>query len=117
MKLAERLKKLREERGFMQKFVADSIGVRSNTLSGYENGTRSPDPETLVKLASFYDVSTDYLLGKSDIPNHKYDDGFQSFLNDPELESWYRELPENDEEELRQMKEMWEVMKKYKHFD
>lgn len=112
MKLAERLKKLREERGFMQKFVADSIGVRSNTLSGYENGTRSPDPETLIKLSSFYNVSTDYLLGKSDIPNMEHKDDFETFINDPELETWYRELPKNDEEELRQMKEIWEIIKK-----
>lgn len=61
--LARRLKNLREKNGYLQKFVADKVGVRSNTLSGYENGTRSPDPEMLVKLADLYGVSTDYLLG------------------------------------------------------
>ena len=111
MKLAERLKKLREERGFMQKFVADSIGVRSNTLSGYENGTRSPDPETLIKLSSFYNVSTDYLLGKSDIQNAEQKDAFETLISDPELESWYRELLESDEKELRQIKEIWKIIK------
>ena len=61
--LPKRLRNLRESRGYLQKFVADKLGVRSNTLSGYENGTRSPDPDMLVKLADLYKVSTDYLLG------------------------------------------------------
>jgi len=66
--LAKRLKMLREKHGYLQKFVADKLGIRSNTLSGYETGTRSPDPEMLVKLAELYNVTTDYLLGITDIP-------------------------------------------------
>jgi len=38
--ISKKLKELREEKGYLQKFVADKIGVRGNTLSGYENGTR-----------------------------------------------------------------------------
>lgn len=67
--LSKRLKKLREEKGYLQKFVADKLGIRSNTLSGYENGSRSPDPEMLLALSELYNVTTDYLLGKSDDPN------------------------------------------------
>ncbi|ALX49707.1 helix-turn-helix domain-containing protein [Lentibacillus amyloliquefaciens] len=66
--LSKRLKMLRNEKGYMQKFVADKIGVRSNTLSGYENGTRSPDPDTINKLAELYNVTTDYLLGRTENP-------------------------------------------------
>ncbi|GAB3801414.1 helix-turn-helix domain-containing protein [Virgibacillus kimchii] len=72
--LAKRLKKLRDERGYKQTFVADKIGVKSNTLSGYENGTRSPDPQMIVQLSELYNVSTDYLLGKTDIPNAENED-------------------------------------------
>ena len=61
--LGKKLKNLREKNGYLQKFVADKLGIRSNTLSGYENGSRSPDPQMLVKLANLYKVSTDYLLG------------------------------------------------------
>lgn len=67
--LSNRLKNLREKNGYLQKFVADKLGIRSNTLSGYENGTRSPDPEMLVELANLYNVTTDYLLGH-DIENN-----------------------------------------------
>lgn len=67
--LPKRLKKLREKSGYLQKFVADKLGIKSNTLSGYENGTRSPDPDMLIALAKLYNVTTDYLLGKSDNPS------------------------------------------------
>lgn len=64
--LARRLRALREEHGYLQKFVADKLGIKSNTLSGYENGTRSPDPSMLSDLADLYNVSIDYLLGRTD---------------------------------------------------
>lgn len=111
--LSKRLKELRESKGYLQKFVADKIGVRSNTLSGYENGTRSPDPEMIVSLAKLYNVSTDYLLGHSDDPSKQIDDEFLDpefieFLQDVRV--WYKDAPETKEEELRLMKEM------FKHF-
>lgn len=109
--LADRLKKLREQSGFMQKHVADKIGVRSNTLSGYENGTRTPDPQSIKALAKIYDVSTDYLLGQSDKPHMTAEDEFQAFANDPEMERWYRKLPESDEEDLRKLRMMWDIIK------
>jgi len=63
MSIGERLVKLREERGYLQRDVADKIGIAPNTLSGYERNLRNPDSETLVKLANFYGVTVDYLLG------------------------------------------------------
>lgn len=63
MSIGERLVKLREERGYLQRDVADKIGIAPNTLSGYERNLRNPDSETLAKLANFYGVTVDYLLG------------------------------------------------------
>lgn len=107
--LAKRLRSLREEKGYLQKFVADKIGVRSNTLSGYENGTRSPDPDMLIKLSELYNVTTDYLLGKSDNPNKTEEESFEEFINDPDLRRWHKELPKSDEEDLRRLKRIWEA--------
>lgn len=109
--LPKRLKKLREEKGYLQKFVADKIGVRSNTLSGYENGTRSPDPEMIKELAKLYNVTTDYLLGHSDQPHLNEEEAFKAFIDDPELERWYKELP-SKEDELRMLRRVWEAFKK-----
>ncbi|WP_240456690.1 helix-turn-helix domain-containing protein [Virgibacillus halodenitrificans] len=109
--LGKRLKNLREQHGYLQKFVADKIGVRSNTLSGYENGTRSPDPEMLVRLADLYKVTTDYLLGKSDDPYLTEEEAFEAFKNSPDLERWYKELPKSKEEDIRRLKRIWEAFK------
>jgi transcriptional regulator with XRE-family HTH domain len=65
--IGERLKELREGRGYMQRDVADSLGVAPNTLSGYERDLRNPDSTILLKLADFYGVTVDYLLGKEEM--------------------------------------------------
>lgn len=59
----EVLKKLREERELKQQQVADFLNIHQVSYSQYENGKREPDITTLKKLASFFDVSIDYLLG------------------------------------------------------
>lgn len=66
---AERLKKLRSEKGVMQKDVADYLGISSSAYGFYEQSKRQPDNETLQKLADYFNVSVDYLLGRSDIRN------------------------------------------------
>lgn len=67
MSIGERLTKLREDKGYMQRDVAAKLGIAPNTLSGYERDLRNPDSAILVKLADFYSVTTDYLLGKKEI--------------------------------------------------
>ncbi|OXS77917.1 hypothetical protein B1B05_09935 [Domibacillus enclensis] len=64
--LGERLKSLRKERKLTQEELGKRVNVTKVSISGYENGKRSPDTETLQKLADFFDVSTDYLLGRSE---------------------------------------------------
>ncbi|WP_018931330.1 helix-turn-helix domain-containing protein [Gracilibacillus lacisalsi] len=65
MEFHERLKQCREKNDLRQNEVAKKIGVRNNTLSSYESGKRTPDYETLNKLADLYDVSIDYLINGS----------------------------------------------------
>ena len=50
-----------------QEKVADLIGVTKSAVSAYENDLRQPSYETLIRLANLYNVSTDYLLGRSDM--------------------------------------------------
>lgn len=61
--MGKRLYALRTERGWTQKQLADRIGATPSIISAYETGTRKPSYEALVKLASLFSVSTDYLLG------------------------------------------------------
>lgn len=65
--IGERLKQLRKEYKLTQTDLGNKINVTKVSISGYENGNRSPDTETLTRLADYFDVSTDYLLGRSDV--------------------------------------------------
>lgn len=67
-RLAETLKNLREQNGLYLKEVAPVMGVSVGTLSNYEHGVHSPDPDTLIQLADYYGVSIDYLVGHTDCP-------------------------------------------------
>lgn len=64
-----RLAKLRKERGLSQASMGEKIGVAQNTLCNWEKGNREIDQESLVKLANFFKVSIDYLMGKSNYKN------------------------------------------------
>ena len=59
------LKILRKKRNLTQKDVADAIGITFQTYSYYETGRTKPTPETLCKLADFFEVTVDELLGRS----------------------------------------------------
>lgn len=61
--LPERLRILRENSGLTQMAVARAIGVPRVTYTHYELGKRSPDLDTLLLIAAFFRVSTDFLLG------------------------------------------------------
>lgn len=65
MEFGEFLAKLRKERGILQKELAAYLNMTVATVSNYEKGVHTPDLKTLVKLADFYDVSTDYLLQRT----------------------------------------------------
>ena len=62
----ENIRKLRTDMGYTQKQVAEVLGVSQNTYSQYEIGVLNYPVDALVKLADFYGVSVDYLLGRTD---------------------------------------------------
>ena len=63
---AERIKQLRKKKGISQSELAALIGVKNNTLSTWERGTRKPDFEALDLLSDYFEVSFEYILGSSD---------------------------------------------------
>lgn len=65
-KFGERLKQLREEANLTMEQLAVSLGTKKQTISRYENNQREPEYATLIKIAQFFNVSTDYLLGLKD---------------------------------------------------
>lgn len=62
------VRNLREDRDLRQRELADLLSVSQNTYSQYENGIIELTAENLIKLADYYDVSVDYLLGRTRNP-------------------------------------------------
>lgn len=68
MTLSESLKRFRREFNFTQKKVADRLNMQQSLYHRYESGETVPAVTFIVKLADAFNVSTDYLLGRSDTP-------------------------------------------------
>ena len=116
--LGERLRIARQKAGYKQVQVKEHTQINNKTLSGYENNISEPDINTLNKLAELYNVSLDWLTtGKEkNITSSNVADqaAFEKFMNDPNLEVFYKELPKSDEEEIEQLREFWEFIKSKK---
>lgn len=93
-----RLKELREERRLSQDGLALKLNVSQSTISAYEVGDRTPDLETLIAIAQFFNVSLDYLAGQTDLKQQIR----QSDLTSTELEHLriYRQLSDIDKEKI-----------------
>ena len=72
-RVGEKIRKLREETSTPQQKIADLLGVTRQSLSLYEKGERTINVEALGKLAEFFNVSADYLLGLSDVKSTEQD--------------------------------------------
>ncbi len=64
--LAERLKELRISSGLKQSELAAALSVNQRTVSNWENNVNDPDLETVVQIAKYFTVRSDYLLGLED---------------------------------------------------
>lgn len=63
---AKRLKELRKEKGLSQAKLAEVLFVDKSSIAKYETGKSTPSVDMLIKLAEYFKVSTDYLLGLAD---------------------------------------------------
>lgn len=95
MDFGERLKQLRNEYKITQKQLAKTLGVGRPTIAGYETKGIQPSYETLNKIADYFKVSTDYLLGRTDEKNLNRDDFYK--LN----QTAEREYPYNTSKPLQ----------------
>lgn len=64
--MVSRLKQLRLDLGETQRKVSEQLKIDPNNLSRYELGKRQPDKEAWITLADYYNVSLDYLMGRTD---------------------------------------------------
>ncbi|WP_459734428.1 helix-turn-helix domain-containing protein [Peribacillus sp. N1] len=109
MDFGDRLKWLRERSGLTQKFAAEKIGVKNNTLSSYESAKRQPDYTTLKKLADLYDVTIDYIITGNENSNSP-DEMWKEFLN-PRTQIFFKDLKDAPEEKIEELIRFWEFIK------
>lgn len=112
----ERLSELRKDNGLTQKDLAEILGVSENSISLYERNINTPDDELKVKIANYFNVSLDYLLGATDkqiplnrnetqfiyaenLPNNAYKE-MKTFLDylQNKYKIWYNKKGEKNDE-------------------
>lgn len=97
----EKIKNLRKKKGVTGEFVANAVGLSESAYRNYERGVREPNFETLSKLADFYGVTTDYLLGRE--PKEPEPDPFADIGLDENAEAEMWELYKTFPPEARAM--------------
>ena len=120
--MGEKLRKAREKKELTQIQVRELTGINNKTLSGYENNVSTPDPETFKLLATLYDVTIDYLMGRENIKKHSESEEKDSLSKqaediikiDPDLFVQMCRatfLPEEDRKKIREYSAM--LLEKY----
>ena len=71
MSFVSRLTELRQARGVTLAQLGDGVGFSFRAMKYYASGERDPSMSTLIALADYFDVSLDYLVGRSDIPERR----------------------------------------------
>ena len=99
------LKELRKEKKVSQCDVATALGVTRSAYGNYELGVREPDYATLIKLADYFGVSTDYLLRGDQPTEEEKRQGVRQYELTPDREEllmYYGLLDENEQKTLLQ---------------
>src|SRR5690625_1180144 len=104
---SKRLKQLRKQENLTQQEMADFLGITRQGYAKYENNQSESDHDTIKKLACFFNVSTDFLLGFSEDPYIMKDEEFEKFILD--LRRWHKEGPKNKDEDVQRLKKIFEA--------
>lgn len=96
--IGDRLRELREDMNLTQKEVAQKIHCTLTMISNYELNRREPDLSTLKNLCSFYNVTSDYLLGLSSEPRNYTQTAFT--LKEKQLYKYFNKLPDDLQDDV-----------------
>lgn len=118
--LAQRLLYLRQKNKKTQAEIASLLGITRQAYGYYEKGEREPDMESLGKLADYFEVTVDYLLGRTDSPR-RIDYGedidpkelaeFEEFVNDPYHGIFFKDYLSAPEERKRELLQFWRYIR------
>lgn len=120
----ERIRQLRIDKGLTQQELADTLGITQQAVGRWERGLATPDTSTLPRLADFFGVTVDYLLGRTDEPTttiqqkqeQKRPKDLQKFLDQQQIMFDGVPLTEDDKEKIRKALELifWDAKQKNK---
>lgn len=129
--LAKRIKQLREEKQLTQEQFGKIFGIVKSTVSLYESGKSTPDDELKKRIAEYFNVSLDYLMGVSDIryPYKKTPDNqiikdnddeieltpdeiklLKKIKSDPDLSVLFHDLKSAPKKKIKQLLKTWEFI-------
>jgi len=98
----KRLRKLRNEKKLTQSELGKIINVSKVSISGYESGDRTPDTDNLRRLADYFEVTSDYLLGREDKRIESMDEELERILKDPQTNLMFNDWQGMDEEQRQE---------------
>ncbi|PED43035.1 transcriptional regulator [Bacillus thuringiensis] len=101
------LRELRKEEKITQKELALTLKLSESTIGMYERNERQPDYDTLNRIANYFGVTTDFLLGRTN--NYKKSSS-NDILNDPELGLWFKDIKEASPEKREELQRFWEFI-------
>ncbi|MDK2920154.1 MAG: hypothetical protein PWQ37_2887 [Candidatus Petromonas sp.] len=120
MNFGKRLSQLRKENQMTQSELAKKLEISRGTIGMYEIGKRDPDTKTLEKISDIFNVSTDYLLGRTDVRNLQEDEIeltneeqqlLEKIKSDPELSILFHDLKSAPKKKIKQLLKTWEFVK------
>lgn len=106
----QRIRELRQQKDLTMKELGKFFDLAESTISGYENEARKPDIYLLQKLADFFNVSVDYILGRSDIPFSKKVDNIET-SNSIIINGVCSELTKDEVSHIKDCLEMFRLLK------
>ncbi|AQS57025.1 helix-turn-helix domain-containing protein [Novibacillus thermophilus] len=110
--VGNRIKLRRNIKGWSQRELARRVGLNYSVMNRIESGKRPVGDTELRKIAEVLDVSTDYLLGRTDDPiPDKAEKTFEEWINDPETVIFFKDYLKAPEERKEELRRFWEFMK------
>lgn len=106
MKYGDILKSLRTQYNMSQQDVSDKLNINRSTYARYETSSTQPDFDTLIKLANLYNVSTDYILGRTTNTNVSDSDNHNINL--------IKDILTANSKDLALLESIWNVIKQHK---
>lgn len=109
--IKDSIKQLRRARGLYQADLADALNVSQSTVASWENGTRRPDIDMLIRLADFFGVSSDELLERDIDAAKDVDEARQDLFSDPSRKALLNMARYGTPEAVRQVAAVIDALK------